>query len=46
MSGCTPTKDSPNIKGAKFKLNQCSRSDPELKEMEIVSYASAIGRRM
>jgi len=41
MSDCT-TKDSPIIKDDKYNLNQCPKSDAELKEMEIDLYASAI----
>ena len=31
------------MKGAKFNFNQYPRSDTELKDMKIISYASAIG---
>ena len=41
MQECKPG-DTPIAKGDKFSLSQCPRNDFEVKEMQKISYASAV----
>ncbi|KAK7276201.1 hypothetical protein RIF29_17337 [Crotalaria pallida] len=45
MKDCKPG-DTPIAKGDKFSLNQCPKNDFEMKEMEKIPYASAVGSLM
>ena len=45
MQDCKPG-DIPVIKGDKFSLSQCPKNDLEVKEMQKIPYASAIGSLM
>ena len=38
--------DTPVAKGDKFSLNQCPKNNPEVKEMQKIPYASAVGSLM
>ena len=45
MQDCKPG-DTPVAKGDKFSLDQCPKSDLEVKEMKKIPYASAVGSLM
>ena len=45
MQECKPG-DTPVVKGDEFNLSQCCRNDFEVKEMQKIPYASAIGSLM
>ena len=45
MQDCKPG-DTPVAKGDKFSLKQCPKSDLEIKEMQKIPYASALGSLM
>ena len=45
MQECKPG-DTPIAKGDKFNLSQCPMNDFEIKEMQKIPYASAIGSLM
>ena len=45
MQECKPG-DTPVAKGDKFSLSQCPRNDFEVKEMQKITYAVAVGSLM
>ena len=45
MSSCSPG-ETPVAKGDKFSLSQCPKNDLEIKEMQKIPYASAVGSLM
>lgn len=45
MKGCS-SGDTPIAKGDKFSLNQCPKTDLEIKEMQKIPYSSTIGSLM
>ena len=45
MGSCSPG-ETPVAKGDKFSLSQCPKNDLEIKEMQKIPYASAIGSLM